>query len=154
MIIHATLVRAALEAAIANCGVGPPRRGFPDELYTNAGKYHGAANYGPMVRHLHDIAGGSVLTAPSPAAFENRTARSSASTWGRWRRRRRRVSYASLPRDSRPHRRCLRRLEAVTNMQAGGGLFAQRIVTRRYYDMDGAKRKALSLAGLDEVDTR
>ena len=38
----------------------------------------------------------------------------------------------------------------VTNIQAGGGLFAQRIVTRRHYDMDAAKRKALALAGLDE----
>jgi 4-hydroxybutyryl-CoA dehydratase/vinylacetyl-CoA-Delta-isomerase len=38
----------------------------------------------------------------------------------------------------------------VTNIQAGGGLFAQRIVTRRHYDMDAAKRKALALAGLEE----
>ncbi|HXK26417.1 MAG TPA: hypothetical protein VMS55_27385 [Myxococcota bacterium] len=40
----------------------------------------------------------------------------------------------------------------MTNIQAGGGLFAQRIVTRRHYDMDRAKRKALRLAGLDEGD--
>ena len=39
---------------------------FPNELFTNAGKYHGAANYSLMVRHLHDIAGGSILTVPSP----------------------------------------------------------------------------------------
>ena len=43
----------------------PDQGAFPDELYTNAGKYHGAANYNLMVRHLHDIAGGSVLTAPA-----------------------------------------------------------------------------------------
>ena len=42
----------------------------------------------------------------------------------------------------------------VTNIQAGGGLFAQRIVTRRHYDMDGAKRKALRIAGLEEGDAR
>jgi aromatic ring hydroxylase len=40
----------------------------------------------------------------------------------------------------------------VTNLQAGGGLYAQRIVTRRHYDLDGAKRKALSVAGLTEDD--
>ncbi len=44
---------------------------FPDELYINAGKYHGAANYNMVVRHLHDIGGGSVLTAPSIADLEN-----------------------------------------------------------------------------------
>jgi 4-hydroxybutyryl-CoA dehydratase/vinylacetyl-CoA-Delta-isomerase len=40
----------------------------------------------------------------------------------------------------------------VTNIQAGGGLYAQRIVTRRHYDLDGAKRKALDAAGLTEDD--
>jgi 4-hydroxybutyryl-CoA dehydratase/vinylacetyl-CoA-Delta-isomerase len=38
----------------------------------------------------------------------------------------------------------------VTNVQAGGGLYAQRIVTRRYYDLKGAKRKALKVAGLSD----
>ena len=36
----------------------------------------------------------------------------------------------------------------VTNLQAGGGLYAQRIVTRRHYDLDRAKQKALAVAGL------
>lgn len=31
-------------------------------------------------------------------------------------------------------------------------LDAQRIVTRRHYDLDGAKRKALQIAGLAEND--
>ena len=44
---------------------------FPDELYTNAGKYTGAANYNLMIRHLHDIAGGAILTAPSMSDLEN-----------------------------------------------------------------------------------
>ena len=57
MIIHATLVRSALEAAIANCEITSDGSAFPNELYTNAGKYHGAANYSLMVRHLHDIGG-------------------------------------------------------------------------------------------------
>jgi 4-hydroxybutyryl-CoA dehydratase/vinylacetyl-CoA-Delta-isomerase len=149
MIIHATLVRAALEAAIANCHV-TSEGAFPDELFTNAGKYHGAANYNLMVRHLHDISGGSVLTAPAVADFENEvtgplvrkymgtmngidgeyrarlfhTIRDlTADAYGGWR--------------------------AVTNVQAGGGLYAQRIVTRRYYDLNGAKKKALHAAGID-----
>jgi 4-hydroxybutyryl-CoA dehydratase/vinylacetyl-CoA-Delta-isomerase len=40
----------------------------------------------------------------------------------------------------------------VTNIQAGGGLYAQRIVTRKHYDLDRAKRMALAVAGLDESD--
>ena len=40
----------------------------------------------------------------------------------------------------------------MTNLQAGGGLYAQRIVTRRHYDMDNAKRKALDIAGMSEDD--
>ena len=65
MIIHATLVRAASRRRSATQDAGRRRR-LPDELYTNAGKYHGAANFTLMVRHLHDIAGGAVLTAPTP----------------------------------------------------------------------------------------
>ena len=41
----------------------------------------------------------------------------------------------------------------VTNIQAGGGLYAQRIVTRNHYDLDAAKLKALQVAGLSENDS-
>jgi 4-hydroxybutyryl-CoA dehydratase/vinylacetyl-CoA-Delta-isomerase len=36
----------------------------------------------------------------------------------------------------------------VTNLQSGGGLFAQRIVTRRHYDMARATSYARQAAGL------
>ncbi len=153
MIIHATLVRSALEAAVSNCNFGPDGAAFPDELYTNAGKYHAAANYNQMIRHLHDIAGGSVLTAPAIADLEHpdtgalvrkymktmdgidgeyrmrlfHTIRDlTADAYGGWR--------------------------IVTNIQAGGGLYAQRIVTRKHYNLDPAKKKALAGAGLTEDD--
>jgi 4-hydroxybutyryl-CoA dehydratase/vinylacetyl-CoA-Delta-isomerase len=38
----------------------------------------------------------------------------------------------------------------VTNIQAGGGLFAQRIVTRRHYDMESARQRALDLVRAGE----
>jgi len=151
MIIHATLIRSALEAALANCNIGPDGAAFPNELYTNAGKFHAAANYNLMVRHLHDIAGGAVLTAPVPADFENEEvghlARKYMST---------REDVDGEYRSRLMH--TIRDLTAdayggwkfVTNLQAGGGLYAQRIVTRRHYDLDGAKRKALALTGFDE----
>lgn len=149
MIIHATVVRACYEAAISHSEAGEFGAMFPNELYTNAGKYTGAANYNLMVRHLHDISGGAVVTAPSLLDLENteigtlarkymstghgvdgeyrtrlfHTIRDlTADTYGGWRQ--------------------------VTNVQAGGGLYAQRIVTRKHYDMDRAKHMALSEAGL------
>jgi aromatic ring hydroxylase len=42
--------------------------------------------------------------------------------------------------------------KAVTNIQAGGGLYAQRIVTRRHYDLEAAKERALAVAGLGDGD--
>src|SRR5215813_6523199 len=150
MIIHATLVRAALEAAIANCQI-TPEGAFPNELYTNAGKYHAAANYSAMVRHLHDISGGSILTAPSIADLENEVTgplvRKYLGTMngvdGEYRAR---LFHAirDLTADAYGG------WKAVTNVQAGGGLYAQRIVTRRYYDLKGAREKALHVAGIKD----
>jgi 4-hydroxybutyryl-CoA dehydratase/vinylacetyl-CoA-Delta-isomerase len=151
MIIHATVVRACYEAAIAHSEVGEFGAAFPNELYTNAGKYTGAANYNLMIRHLHDIAGGAVVTAPSISDLENaevgHLARKYMSTMngvdGEYRTR---LFHAirDLTADSYGG------WSQVTNIQAGGGLYAQRIVTRRHYDLDGAKQAALQVAGLAE----
>ena len=149
MIIHATVIRACLEAALSHAKTGPFGAVFPDELYTNAGKYTGAANYSLMVRHLHDIAGGAVLTAPAIADLEN------TDTGPLLRK------YMGTRRDVDGEYRTrlfhtIRDLTAdayggwlaVTNIQAGGGLYAQRIVTRRHYDLERAKQIALEVAGL------
>lgn len=150
MIIHASVVRACYEAAIAHSQAGEFGAVFPDELYTNAGKYTGAANYHLMVRHLHDIAGGAVVTAPSMSDLEHDDVgpllRKYMST---------RSDVDGEYRTRLFH--AIRDLTAdayggwtqVTNVQAGGGLYAQRIVTRRHYDLDRAKQLALAAAGLD-----
>jgi len=153
MIIHATVIRACLEAALTNAETGPLGAAFPSELYTNAGKYTGAANYHLMVRHLHDIAGGSILTAPSITDLENPETGSLVRKYmgtrsdvdGEYRTR---LFHAirDLTADSYGG------WQAVTNIQAGGGLYAQRIVTRRHYDLDRAKERALVVAGLAEGD--
>ena len=151
MLINATLVRASLEAAIENCHVTTDGAAFPDELYTNAGKYHGAANWSLMVRHLHDIGGGAILTAPGISDMENEDVghltRKYMSTM---------QAVDGLYRTRLFH--AVRDLtadayggwNAVTNIQAGGGLYAQRIVSRAHYDMDRAKRTALTLANMEE----
>ena len=38
----------------------------------------------------------------------------------------------------------------VTMLQAGGGLYAQKVVVAKHYDMDRAKSLALDVAGLNE----
>ena len=147
MLIHATLIRGALEAAIANCEFGDNGAAFPSELYINAGKYQAATQYNLMCRHLHDIAGGSVLTAPSIADLENNEVGPLV-----------RKYMTANPKVDGEYRiklfHAIRDVTAdamggwrfVTNIQAGGGLYAQRIVTRKHYDMEGAKRKALHAA--------
>lgn len=151
MLINTTLIRASLEAAIENCQITSDGAAFPDELYTNAGKYHGAANWSLMVRHLHDIGGGSILTAPGIADMENQQvghlARKYMGTMqsvdGLYRTR---LFHAirDFTADS------LGGWHAVTNIQAGGGLYAQRIVSRMHYDMEQAKQTALRTARMDE----
>src|SRR3546814_16758856 len=71
MIIHATMRRAGVEAALHDARVTPQGFVHPNELITNAAKYQGASNYNLMVRHLHDICGGSVLTARTMGELEN-----------------------------------------------------------------------------------
>ncbi|MDZ7825194.1 MAG: 4-hydroxyphenylacetate 3-hydroxylase C-terminal domain-containing protein [Gammaproteobacteria bacterium] len=123
---------------------------FPSELYTNAGKYHGAANYSLMIRHLHDIAGGSVLTAPSMADLDNpdtgELVRKYMGTMqqvdGAYR-----TQLFHAIRDLAAD--ALGGWHAVTQIQAGGGLYAQRIVTRLHYDLEHAKAEALRSAGLE-----
>jgi 4-hydroxybutyryl-CoA dehydratase/vinylacetyl-CoA-Delta-isomerase len=143
MIIHATLVRASLEAAISNCKYGSHGAAFPNELYTNAGKYHGASNYNLMVRHLHDISGATILTAPAMADLENDEVGPALKKYlktmdgvdGEWRAR---LFHAIRDMTADTYGGW----KQVTNIQAGGGLYAQRIVTRKHYDLDAAKQLA------------
>jgi 4-hydroxybutyryl-CoA dehydratase / vinylacetyl-CoA-Delta-isomerase len=150
MAIHATLLRAGMEAALSHAQATPEGFYYPDELFTNAAKYQGAAEFGRMVRHLHDIAGGAVLTSPSIADLENPDTRGYVE------------KYMSTGGETDAEERlrlfhAIRDLTAdayggwhlVTNLQSGGGLFAQRIVTRRHYDMERAKSYARHAAGIE-----
>ncbi|HMF61871.1 MAG TPA: hypothetical protein VK595_15935, partial [Vicinamibacterales bacterium] len=40
----------------------------------------------------------------------------------------------------------------VTQIQSGGGLYAQRLVSKKHYPMDAAKQRALRIAQFPEVD--
>jgi 4-hydroxybutyryl-CoA dehydratase/vinylacetyl-CoA-Delta-isomerase len=149
MMIHATLLRAGLEAALLHAHATPEGYYYPDDMFTNVAKYHGAANFSTMVRHLHDIAGGAVVTAPSMSDFDNPELRPLLEKY-----------MGTGPDISGEYRsklfHAIRDLTAdalggwhqVTNLQSGGGLFAQKLVTRKNYDIERARALALKAAGL------
>lgn len=151
MVIHATLIRATLEASFANSKLSPDGVPVPDELYTNAGKYLGASNYVLIVRNLMDIAGGSGLTVPSMLDLENpetgtllrKYMATKSSVDGEYR-----MRLLQTVRDLTATSNGGYRVNA--NLLGGGGLFAQRVVTRGRYDMERAKRLALKVAGLEK----
>ena len=151
MVINATLIRSSLEAAIENCGFTSDGTAYPNELYTNAGKYHGAANHYNMVRDLHDICGGSVQTAPALADLEHEEVghllRKYMGT---------RQSVDGIYRTKLFHAiydmtaGARGSWQEIAMLLSGGGLHAQRVVSRGRYDMDSAKRKALEFADMTE----
>ena len=149
MVIHATLLRAGLEAALTHAKATPEGYYYPDDLFTNVTKYQGAANFNLMVRHLHDIAGGAVVTAPSMADFDNPELRpfldkymgTGSGISGEYR-----SKLFHAIRDTTAD--AYGGWHLVTNIQSGGGLFAQRLVTRKHYDMDWAKTLARRAAGI------
>jgi 4-hydroxybutyryl-CoA dehydratase/vinylacetyl-CoA-Delta-isomerase len=126
---------------------------LPNELYTNTGKYLGAAERGLMVRHLLDIAGGSALTAPSNRDFENpetgdflrKYMGTKPGVDGLYRTR---LFHAIRDMTVSAHGGRL----AIGGLQGAGGLYAGRIVTRGRYDMNRAKTLALQAAGLATPD--
>lgn len=149
MSIHATMLRAGLEAAIANAHSTDEGFFYPDELFTNAAKYQGAAQFSTMIRHLHDIGGGAILTAPTIGDLENPDTRDYVkkymNTSGPFTAEERIRLFHAI-RDSSAD--AYGGWHLVTNLQSGGGLYAQRIVTRKHYDMDRAKHYAREAAGL------
>jgi 4-hydroxybutyryl-CoA dehydratase/vinylacetyl-CoA-Delta-isomerase len=148
MVIHATLLRATLEASMMHAAKLDSGVLAPSEIYTNAGKYHGAANYMVMVRHLLDIAGGSAITAPSMRDLENADIGHLV----------RKYMSTKQSIDGAYRTRLFHAVHDLTTsaqggaryaglLLAGGGLYAQNIVTRMRYDMDRAKQMAFDAMG-------
>ena len=152
IVMHATLVRAALEASIAHSEITDDGVVVPDELYANAGKFLAASNRTAMVQHIQDIAGGSLVTAPSSRDLRNpevghlvrKYMAGGAAIDGAYR-----LKLFHALKDLTSGE--FAGNQAVTQLHAGGGLFAQRVVTRGRYDMDAAKRAAIEFAKLDNI---
>jgi 4-hydroxybutyryl-CoA dehydratase/vinylacetyl-CoA-Delta-isomerase len=153
LINYATLVRAGMESAISNATFTPEGWASPDELFTNAAKYYAASEFSTMVRNLHDIAGGSVLTAPSMRDLRNPDVGKYLEKYMR--------TMDGVDAEYRMKLfHAIRDFTAdsyggwkhVTILQAGGGLYAQKVVVAGHYNMERAKRLALGVAGLLPTD--
>ncbi|MCH8205025.1 MAG: 4-hydroxyphenylacetate 3-hydroxylase, partial [Candidatus Hydrogenedentes bacterium] len=151
LIFYSELLDMALDCAVRNYETTPSGMVYPNNAHVNVGKYYGASNYHAMVRHLHDLCGGQVITQPVEADYRNPELTPyfekyfhtkndvkvedrmrmfnllrdlTADTYGGW--------------------------ELVTTLQAGGGLAAQKIVTYRAYDLDRARDLAKEKAGITD----
>jgi 4-hydroxybutyryl-CoA dehydratase/vinylacetyl-CoA-Delta-isomerase len=104
-----------------------------------------------MVRDLHDISGGSVQTAPSVADLENEEVghlirkymSTKQSVDGDYRTKLFHAIYDYTGGAGGTW-------ASIANLQSGGGLYAQRIVTASRYDVEEAKRLALKTAHIEE----
>jgi 4-hydroxybutyryl-CoA dehydratase/vinylacetyl-CoA-Delta-isomerase len=148
-LIHfAELMRMSLDYACRHYERTPSGMIHPNILAINVAKFHWASNYHAMVRHLHDVSGGLVITVPLEADLRNEES-------GKYLRKYLRSVPGADPETRMRVYNLIRDLTAdayggwqfVVALQAGGGLNAQRIMMHRTYPMADAKAKALAAAG-------
>lgn len=149
LICYAETLRMGLEHACRNFERTPSGMVHPNILAINVAKYHFANNFHSMVKIVHDLAGGLVLTLPEEADLRSNEAGPYL----------RKYMHAVKGADIETRMRvynAIRDLTAdsfggwkqVVALQAGGGLLAQRIMMHRAFDMGAAKAKALKAAGV------
>lgn len=151
MVSYATLIRGSYEAALSTATFTPEGWVSPDELFTNAAKHFAADNFSAMVRNLHDIAGGSVLTAPGLADLNHPVTGPYVAKYMRTKdgvdaEYRMRLFHAI--RDYTAD--AFGGWQHVTTLQGGGGLYAQQVVMTKHYDMERARIMGRVAAGLPE----
>lgn len=104
-----------------------------------------------MIQNLQDIAGGSLVTAPSTLDLANPEIGHLVRKYM--------TTKQSIDGDYRTRLLLAMRdltssawagYHSVAILQSGGGLHAQRIVTRARYDMKAARQRALDAANLDD----
>ncbi len=149
MAIFATMCRAGWEAAMKNATINEDGTLSPASIYISASKYYNAELHGKMIDIIHDIAGALLVTAPTVADYESdeigSDVREQLGGQG---------GYSAEERLKLLH--YVRDLTAdtyggwiaVTESLAGGGQYAQRLVTLRHYDLNEAKRLAKRAVGI------
>ncbi|MBI1239934.1 MAG: 4-hydroxyphenylacetate 3-hydroxylase [Alphaproteobacteria bacterium] len=148
LIAFAETMRMSLEHACRNFERTPSGMVHPNVLAINVAKYQFASQFHQMVKVLHDLAGGLVLTLPEEADLRSNESGPYL----------RKYMHAVKDTDVETRMRvynAIRDLTAdayggwkqVVALQAGGGLLAQRVMMHRAYDMPGARKAALDVAG-------
>lgn len=150
MAIFATMCRAGWEAAMANATVNEDGTLSPAALYISASKFYNAELHGKMVDILHDIAGSLLVEAPTMADYDSeigddiRAHLAGDSGWSAQDRLKLLHYVRDLTADTYGG------WIAVTESLAGGGQYAQRLVTLRHFDLNNAKELARKAVGLEE----
>lgn len=145
LILNATMLRAALDAAIVHATETKDGVFTPNELYVNAAKVFAATNWSTIVQKLQDVAGGSIVTAPSLKDYDHVELHDLLEKY-----------MAGAGGDGELRMRLFHLIRnltadgfggwlAVTTIHAGGGIYAQRFVMRKHFDMEAAKRTALAM---------
>lgn len=149
LVCYAEMLRMGLDYACRNYEKNENGMVFPNVLAVNAAKYYYAANYHNMVKYVHDLSGGLVLTLPSEKDLRNPET-------GKYLRK---YLHTKNSVDVETRMRVYNFIRdytadayggwhLVVALQAGGGLSAQRTMMNRIYDMAGARELALAAAGV------
>jgi 4-hydroxybutyryl-CoA dehydratase/vinylacetyl-CoA-Delta-isomerase len=149
MAIFATMCRAGWEAAMANAKANEDGTLSPASLYISASKFYNAELHGRMVDIVHDIAGTLLVEAPTMADLDSdeigADVRDHLAGDGGWTAKER-LELLHYVRDLTAD--TYGGWIAVTESLAGGGQYAQRLVTLRHYDLANAKDLARKAVGL------
>jgi 4-hydroxybutyryl-CoA dehydratase/vinylacetyl-CoA-Delta-isomerase len=149
LVFYAEMLRMSLAQAVQNYKVTETGMVYPDPMAVNVGKFYGASNWHMMVQKLHDMSGALVLTLPTEADYRNEEVTKTLNKYLHTKNDvevEDRMRVYNLIRDLTAD--SFGGWELVTTLAAGGGLAAQRIVTMREYDLDGAKDAAREAAGI------
>ncbi|MFP6581480.1 MAG: 4-hydroxyphenylacetate 3-hydroxylase N-terminal domain-containing protein [Candidatus Hydrogenedentota bacterium] len=151
LIFYAETLDVFLRSCLAEYKTTPSGMVYPNGRTINLAKYYGATNYHLMLRHIHDLCGGIVLTLPTEADYRGEETGPDIEKYLR--------TTDDAPVEDRMRLLNLVRditadtqggWDQVTMVQAGGGLAAQKIITYRGFDMDSAVSKVKGLAGISE----
>lgn len=151
LIFFAETLQIFLDSALRDYRTTPSGMVYPNGKVINVAKYYGATNYHLMLRHIHDLCGGIVLTLPTEADLRSEDTGPFLKKYLR--------TTSDVPVEDRMRLLNLVRditadaqggWDQVTIVQAGGGLAAQKIMTYRGFDMESAVSHVKHLAGIDE----
>jgi 4-hydroxybutyryl-CoA dehydratase/vinylacetyl-CoA-Delta-isomerase len=151
IVLHATMIRAGVEAAIANAELTSSGYLAPAELYTNAAKHYASINLTRVMTLVQDLAGGSIVNAPMPGDLEGAHVGELVKKYmqgpdgisGEYRTR---LMYAA--RDVVAD--WFAGHTQVLGLHGAGGPYAQRLVARKNYPVSDAKSVARAALGLSE----